>query len=89
VKVSLPPALEEFVSSQIKSGEYDNASAVVGDALRLLRQAQESTAMEEMRHAFRGADSRASGREPRSGERSLINDLVKSHRAAKTAPRRR
>jgi putative addiction module CopG family antidote len=44
VKVSLPAALEDFVSSQVKSGEFDDASEVVGEALRLPREAHESKA---------------------------------------------
>ncbi|HXP63175.1 MAG TPA: type II toxin-antitoxin system ParD family antitoxin [Dongiaceae bacterium] len=49
MKVSLPSALEDFVSSQVKSGEFDDASEVVGAALRLLREERERKAIEEMR----------------------------------------
>ena len=45
MKVSLPAALEDFVSSQVKSGEFDDASEVVGEALRLRREAHESKAI--------------------------------------------
>lgn len=39
--VSLPPALEEFVRSKIASGLYDDASEVVREALRLMREHEE------------------------------------------------
>jgi metal-responsive CopG/Arc/MetJ family transcriptional regulator len=42
MKVSLPSALEDFVCSQVKSGEFDDASEVVREALRLLREERES-----------------------------------------------
>ena len=42
MKVSLPSALENFVSSQVKSGEFDDAGEVVCEALRLLRNEQEA-----------------------------------------------
>jgi putative addiction module CopG family antidote len=41
--------LEDFVSSQVNSGEFGDASEVVGEALRLLQEEQERKTMEEMR----------------------------------------
>ena len=81
MKVSLPPALEEFVSSQVKSGEYDDASEVVGEALRLLRDERENKAIEEMRSAFAGVDSSGGKGEPTARDRALISKLIKTRRS--------
>jgi putative addiction module CopG family antidote len=81
MKVSLPSALEDFVSSQVKSGEFDDASEVVGEALRLLRKERESKAIEEMRSAFAGVDSSGVKGEPTARDRALIGKLIKSHRS--------
>ena len=83
MNVSLPPALEDFVSSQVNSGEFDNASEVVREALRLLREAREHKAMEEMRAAFAGVDSTRHRGEPTARDRALIQDLVRHHRSGK------
>jgi len=83
VKVSLPSALEDFVSSQVNSGEFDDASEVVGEALRLLREQRENKAMEEMRTAFAGVDSSGGNGEPTAKDRAFIGRLVNSHRSGK------
>jgi putative addiction module CopG family antidote len=83
MKVSLPPALEDFVSSQVKSGEFDDASEVVGEALRLLRESRASKAMEEMRAAFAGVDSSGGRGEPTSRDRAFVGKLIQSHRSGK------
>jgi len=83
MKVSLPPALEDFVSSQVKSGEFDDASEVVGAAVRLLREERENKALEEMRTAFAGVDSSGGKGEPTARERAFIGRLIKSHRSGK------
>jgi putative addiction module CopG family antidote len=84
MKVSLPPALESFVSSQVKSGEFDDASEVVGEALRMLREARESKAIEEMRTAFAGVDSSGGQGEPTAKDRALISKLTQAHRSGKS-----
>jgi antitoxin ParD1/3/4 len=38
MNVILPPALKKFVEQQVKSGRYKNASEVVCEALRLLKE---------------------------------------------------
>jgi len=38
MNVSLTPKLEKFVRAQVKSGEFNNASEVVREALRLLQE---------------------------------------------------
>jgi len=48
MNVSLPQTWEEFVAGQVSSGEFGNASEVVREALRLLREQQETRAVEEM-----------------------------------------
>jgi putative addiction module CopG family antidote len=83
MKVSLPSALEDFVSSQVKSGEFDDAGEVVREALRLLRNEHEAKAMEEMRAAFAGVDSSGGEGEPTAKDRAFIHNLIKSHRTGK------
>ncbi len=55
---SLTPALEQFVRDRAQSGDYNNASEVVREALRLLRRAEEQRAlkMERLRAAIREGD---------------------------------
>ena len=81
--VTLPSALEEFVSSQVKSGEFDDASDVVREALRLMRSEHEAKAMLEMRAAFAGVDSSGGKGEPTAKDRAFIQDLIKGHRSGK------
>jgi len=81
MKVSLPSALEDFVSSQVNSGEFGDASEVVGEALRLLRNERETKAMAEMRAVFAGVDSLAGQGEPSAKDRALIRHLVARHRS--------
>jgi putative addiction module CopG family antidote len=83
MKVSLPSALEDFVSSQVKSGEFDDAGEVVREALRLLRTEQEAKAMEEMRAAFAGVDSSGGEGEPTAKERALIRSIIGNYRSGK------
>ena len=83
MKVSLPLALENFVSSQVESGEFDDPSEVVREALRLLREQRESKAMEEMRAAFAGIDSAGGKGEPTARDRAFIDELIDSHRSGK------
>jgi len=83
MNVSLPSALEDFVSSQVKSGEFDDASEVVRQALRLLRKEQEAKALEEMRAAFAGVDPAGGNGEPTAKDRALIRNLIGSHRSGK------
>jgi len=79
----LPSALEDFVSRQVKSGEFGDAGEVVREALRLLRKEQEARALEEMRSAFAGVDSSGGKGEPTAHDRALIHNLVGTHRSGK------
>ena len=81
MKVSLPSALEDFITSQVDSGEFGDASEVVGEALRLWRNARETKAIEEMRTAFAGVDSFGGRGEPTAKDRVLIGRLIKRHRS--------
>jgi putative addiction module CopG family antidote len=83
MKVSLPAALEDFVSSQVESGEFDDAGEVVREALRLLRDERETKAMEEMRLAFAGVDSSNGKGEPTAKDRALIRHLIGRRRSGK------
>ncbi len=55
---SLTPSLEQFVRDRANSGDYNNASEVVREAIRLLRRAEERRAlkMERLRAAIRDGD---------------------------------
>jgi putative addiction module CopG family antidote len=83
MKVVLPSALEDFVSNQVKSGDFDDAGEVVCEALRLLRDERESKAMEKMRAGFAGVDSSGGKGEPTAGNRAYIGKLIKNHRLSK------
>ena len=63
--VSLTPALAEFVDESVASGEFQNASEVVREGLRLLKQRQEEDRLrlERLRQEVkRGLDDNAQGR---------------------------
>ena len=83
MNVSLPYSLQEFVTNQVKSGQFENVNDVLREALRLLRDEQETKAMKEMRAAFAGVDSSRRKAEPTAKDRALINKLIKRHRRSK------
>jgi len=83
MNVSLPSTWKEFVASQVTSGEFGNASEVVREALRLLRERQEARALEEMRAAFAHVDPHGGPGEPSPADRALISQLVREHRKTK------
>ncbi len=58
MNVSLTPSLEQFVRDRANSGDYNNASEVVREAIRLLKRAEERRAlkMERLRAAIRDGD---------------------------------
>ncbi len=58
MNVSLTPSLEQFVRDRAESGDYNNASEVVREAIRLLKRAEEQRAlkMERLRAAIRDGD---------------------------------
>lgn len=43
MNVSLTPKLEDFVKSKVKTGDYNNASGVVREVLRLLQKEDDAT----------------------------------------------
>ncbi len=55
---SLTPSLEQFVRDRAESGDYNNASEVVREAIRLLKRTEERRAlkMERLRAAIRDGD---------------------------------
>ena len=55
---SLTPSLEQFVRDRANSGDYNNASEVVREAIRLLKRAEERRAlkMERLRAAISDGD---------------------------------
>ncbi len=60
---SLTPSLEQFVRDRAASGDYNNASEVVRDAIRLLKRAEErrTLKMERLRAAIRDGDEAIAG----------------------------
>jgi antitoxin ParD1/3/4 len=38
MNISLTPKLEDFVKAKVKSGDYNNASEVIREALRVMRE---------------------------------------------------
>jgi antitoxin ParD1/3/4 len=83
MNVSLPQTWEEFVAGQVSSGEFGNASEVVREALRLLREQQEARAVEEMRAAFAHVDPHGGQGEPSPADRALIGQLIRRHRKSR------
>ncbi len=59
MNVSLTPSLEQFVRDRASSGDYNNASEVVRDAIRLLKRAEERRAlkMDRLCAAIRDGDA--------------------------------
>lgn len=60
MNVSLPPAQEEFVRAQVKSGRYRSASEVMRDGLRLLEEAEHRRLLEKWLREDLTEDERAS-----------------------------
>jgi putative addiction module CopG family antidote len=83
MNVSLPQTWEEFVAGQVSSGEFGNASEVVREALRLLREQQEARAVEEMRGAFAQVDPHGGQGEPAPADRALFDQLIRRRRKGK------
>jgi putative addiction module CopG family antidote len=83
MNVSLPQTWEQFVASQVRAGEFGNASEVVREALRLLRDQQESRAGAQMRAAFAGVDPHGGPGEPTPRDRALITQIIRRHRKGK------
>lgn len=56
---SLTPSLEQFIRDRAKSGDYNNASEVVREAIRLLKRVEEQRALrtERLRAAVRDGDA--------------------------------
>lgn len=84
MNVSLPATWEQFVASQVKAGEFGNASEVVREALRLLRDQQERRALEELRAAFANVDPHGGQGEPTPRERALISQTIRRHRQGRS-----
>jgi putative addiction module CopG family antidote len=83
MNVSLPQTWEQFVASQVKAGEFGNASEVVREALRMLRDHQEDRAGAQMRAAFAGVDPHGGAGEPTPQDRARISRIIRRHRKSK------
>jgi putative addiction module CopG family antidote len=71
------------VAGQVSAGEFGNASEVVREALRLLRDQQESRAVAELRAAFDDVDPHGGQGEPTPQDRALITQAIQRHRKGK------
>jgi putative addiction module CopG family antidote len=80
MKISLSKRWKQFVTAQVHAGEFGNVSEVLCEALRLLRDHQESRAQAEMRSAFAGVDPHGGAGEPTQQERTLIGQIIRRHR---------
>ena len=76
MNVSLPDTWEQFVASQVRAGEFGNASEVVREALRLLRNQQESHA--QHRHVV---DDRTPLGETERLDTALALEMIRSAEA--------
>jgi len=58
MNLNLTPQLETFVRERAESGDYNNASEVVREAIRLLKQSTEERAIKlhQLRNAITDAD---------------------------------
>ena len=45
--ITLTPEMEQFVSQKVKAGEYDSASAVIHDALDMLKVHEQLSAVDD------------------------------------------
>jgi putative addiction module CopG family antidote len=68
MKVSLPPALEQFVVTKVKSGLYVNASEVVRESLQLLKERDEIRA--RWRAPFEQSGTESQGGHPVTGRKA-------------------
>jgi antitoxin ParD1/3/4 len=62
MNVSLPAAIEEFVRQKVAIGDYETASEVVREGLRLLKQRDEAWRAEVRDKVKQGMDSIRAGR---------------------------
>jgi antitoxin ParD1/3/4 len=58
MNISLTPKLEGFVKAKVKSGDYNNASEVIREALRVLqeREADRKVQLEALRRLIRDGE---------------------------------
>ena len=82
MNVSLPASWEQWIQSQVRSGEFSSPSDVVYEALMLFRDRQEQLGLEEMRCAFAGLDQRNARGEPTDEDLAMIDRAVRSVRKA-------
>jgi antitoxin ParD1/3/4 len=62
LNVSLTPSLEGFVREKVAQGEYDSASEVMREALRLLKRREELWKVEVQQKIEKGMASLRAGR---------------------------
>jgi antitoxin ParD1/3/4 len=68
MNVSLPAAMEEFVRQKVEIGDYETASEVVREGLRLLKQRDEVWKADVHERIKRGMDSIRTGRTIPAGQ---------------------
>ncbi|MFV3128115.1 type II toxin-antitoxin system ParD family antitoxin [Niveispirillum sp. KHB5.9] len=62
MKITLPPALQEFIRQKVETGEYPSESGVVQAALGYMQHATDHERLEALRRAIQaGVDSGSAG----------------------------
>ncbi len=75
MKISLKPPLQRFVAKKVKAGQYRSPSAVINEALEVLREQEKFTPEHEAylrQELRRGLQQLASGQQSDFTARSII-----------------
>ncbi len=82
MNVLLPAPWEQWIQSQVRSGEYGSANEVIREALRLFRDLQEERGERELRRAFSELDRHGAKGEPTAEDLAMIDRAVRRVRKA-------
>lgn len=75
MNVSLTPTLEDFVKSKVSSGLYNNASEVMREALRLLR--EKEVKQQQLFDALdKGYDAYLEGRHSKTTAKEILDKVI-------------
>ncbi len=77
MNVSLTDKQQRYISEQVKSGDYQNASELVRDALRLHQIYREKVLQDLRSEIAKGWDSPSSG----MNVEDIVNERVKFHQS--------
>ena len=81
MNVSLTPKLEGFVKAKVRSGDYNNASEVIREALRLLQQ-EEALRLRKMARLRKALQVGLDGRDADDFDMKKVIKRLKSRSAA-------